>query len=170
MRLLRFAAALLCCIMFPIASCFAGIDDPTGPGNHQSEVTDQPAIYYEAYIHGQGWSNRCREMSAAGDAYGSQTLDAIRINVDLNPYLAVVYRVHSVDGTWSPWAINGATAGTPGTAIDGMEVYFTGRAAAFFGVSYRVLINGKGWTDWGPVGHTAGDLSNTIGSFRMRIE
>lgn len=157
-------------VMLIAASCFAAVDEGRGPGDHQAELTDRPAIYYEAYIHGQGWTNRCREMESAGDAYGGQTIDAISISVDINRYLKVVYRVHSTNGQWSPWVSNGAVAGTPGTAIDGIELGFAGQAAMYYDLSCKVLSGERQWTDWTKPGSTAGNLQQPIQAIRIKVE
>lgn len=168
----RFYIALLafCSVMMFAGSCLANFDEPRGPGEHGIEVSEQPAIYYEAYIHDKGWTGRCVEMKAAGDPYGGQSLDAVRIYTDLNPYLDVVYRVHVANGEWSPWVANGATAGAPGHNIDGIEISFTGRAAMFFTVSYKVLSEGPSWENWTKSGETAGDLQHPLQSLRIKIE
>ena len=170
MRKLFSALVVFCCMLFSVSMCFAALDDQKGPGEHGIQVTERPAIYYEAYLHDKGWSQRCGEMTAAGDPYGANSLDALRVYVDLNPYLDILYHVHVAGGEWSSWVANGQTAGAPGVPIDAVEISLGGRAAMFFSVSYKVLVEGKGWQDWVPMGDTAGDFSGKIKSIRIKLD
>ncbi|MCR5176093.1 MAG: hypothetical protein K6C05_04515 [Anaerovibrio sp.] len=168
MKKLYLIITLLCLMVLPAGSCFAQ-DEETGSGHTVSEITDQPALYYEAYLHEGDWSGRCTAMQSAGDPYGTQTIDAIRMQIDLNRYLDIIYRVHNKEG-WTPWVKNNELAGTPGKAIDGIEIRLEGRASIIYDVSYAVMIDGKGWQKWTKEKQTAGDLQNVIRAIRIKIE
>lgn len=154
-------------MLLSVTSCFAW-----GWGwDYLDDIGDKPIIQYYAHTLEKGWSERAMEGEAAGDPYGSQTVDAIRVNVVMGRYNYITYRVHVQDGDWSPWVMNGATAGTYGTPIDGIQVAMGSWRAPSWSVSYKGRVKDYGWINkWLPEGEVLGNLKDPIQSFRIRID
>jgi len=149
------------------SSCFAW-----GFGDCYDDIGDSPIIHYYAHTLEDGWSGRAADGEAAGDPYGSQTIDAIRVEfLTGRRFMYVLYRVHVQNGDWTPWSMNGATAGVYGTPIDGIQVTLASRRIKLCTASYKARIANNGWgKTWTPEGEILGNLQDPIQSFRIRLE
>ena len=83
-------------MLLSISSCFAW-----GWGwNDLDDIGDRPLIQYYAHTLENGWSDRANDGEAAGDPYGTQTIDAIRVQFLTGRNMYVMYRVHVQNGDW----------------------------------------------------------------------
>ena len=156
-------------MLLSISSCFAwGLGWGWGV---LDDIGDRPLIQYYAHTLEKGWSDRANDGEAAGDPYGSQTIDAIRVQFLTGRNMYVMYRVHVQNGEWTGWAMNGSTAGIYGKPIDGIQIALGSWRGDLWSVSYKGRIKNQGWSrEWLPEGEILGNLQDPILSFRVRVQ
>ena len=114
-----------------------------------SEKTDENverivSVKYEAHMQNLGWISEKRDGETAGEAAGSNHMEAIKICVEQDEEQklngSIIYQTHVSDMGWQNEVKNGQEAGTTGKnkAVEAVKIRLTGQLKDNYDVYYRV--------------------------------
>lgn len=82
-------------------------------------------VYYSVYYNDEeGWSAEVLSPRMAGTTGEAKSIYGIRIRLDEAgaKEFDIIYRMHKYDGTWTPWAKNGATIYSHGVKLNAIQI------------------------------------------------
>ena len=128
--------------------------------NYNNNTSRVQAIAYRTHVQNIGWQPFVRNGAVAGTSGRSYRLEAMRIQLENQPYSgSVQYRTHIQNIGWeSSWQADGQNSGTSGRSyrLEAMQVRLTGDIANHYDVYYRVHAQNFGWLGWAKNGAEAG--------------
>ena len=139
--------------------------------------------YYRVKVSGLGWMDWAHDGAWAGTSGQGIRLKGIQIKLVENgasapgateiPYTAaptVKYRLNKLDGSWTGYKSNGATAGKTNYKAGSEQIQASVKSVYSGGIKYSVLKRKGGWTKY-TTGDAAGDTgkSKQIQAFKMKL-
>ena len=82
-------------------------------------------VYYSVYFNdAEGWSQEVSSSEMAGTVGKAKPITGIKIRLDDSGGGAfdILYRVHTFDGVWTPWARNGAELLSQGVKLNSIQI------------------------------------------------
>ena len=146
-----------------------------------SEKTDENverivSVKYEAHMQNLGWISEKRDGETAGEAAGSNHMEAIKICVEQDEEQklngSIIYQTHVSDMGWQNEVKNGQEAGTTGKnkAVEAVKIRLTGQLKDNYDVYYRVSSEKKGWFGWAKNGELAGSVGFGYGVKAIEVK
>ena len=89
-------------------------------------------VYYAVYFNDrEGWSQEVCNGAQAGTTGKSKSITGIKIRLDdsgANEF-DILYRVHTFDGEWTPWARNGTEILSQGVKLNAVQISLKAKSA-----------------------------------------
>ena len=80
-------------------------------------------VYYSVYYNEtEGWSPEVSDGAQAGTTGLKKSIFGIKIRLDDSGAFDILYRVHTFDGVWTPWARNGAELLSQGVKLNSIQI------------------------------------------------
>ena len=118
-------------------------------------------LQVQAHVSNIGWMEPVKENEMAGTTGRSQSIEAIKVNLNDPVYSGDVEYSAYVSGIgWQSPVSHGDMAGTVGKAkpIEAIQIALTGEMANQYDIYYQTHVSNIGWLGWAKNGEAAGTI------------